>query len=177
MIGHLFLFKAVFMHIFLFLILISAVIIIFIGSTISKRRNKIFKIKKTENKLLIVPLVFNDRKYNFMLDTGSTASHICDDYYKEFEEDEHVCHNDIYGTGDKISCMTYIRPKFTFNNKYRKKNIRVPLIINNSLKSTFDMIRNDYGVLIHGVLGMDFIEKYISLISFKNTTLIIKDRK
>ena len=160
----------------LFMIIFILVFAFISISTIYRKnkRNKKINIRKLKNKLLIIQLMNNNRKYNFLIDTGSTASHISDRYMTDFGNVGYKCKSDIYGMGGEKNINTFIMPEFIYKGKYCNHKISVPLLINKGMNSMMDMMKEDYNIEIHGVVGMDFIDKYISEFSFNNNTILLK---
>jgi hypothetical protein len=102
---------------------------------------------------------------NFLLDTGSMES-IMDLRVLELLKLPYTPHEktfDMYGvTGNTVSV-----PSVLMNLEY-KDNIYEGHFMVKDLGDSMDMVKQEYGVRIHGVLGAKFFDKYNYVLDFAN---------
>ena len=111
----------------------------------------------------IVTLSSGGNKLNFLLDTGSTNSHISKKASKL-----------LVGTvsNTSLSCVTSMGTNEDINKavyttlNYNNKEYTISLFINKGLDNAFSDTDRTGGITIHGILGSDFINKYSCVIDF-----------
>lgn len=122
--------------------------------------------------LPIITMKVGGEDINFLLDTGSMES-IMDKRVLELFNLPYTPHDktfDMYGvTGNTISV-----PSVLINLEY-KDNIYEGHFMVKDLGDSMDMVKQEYGVRIHGVLGAKFFDKYSYVLDFAN--LIAYTRK
>ena len=117
----------------------------------------------------IITFYNNNRKFNFLLDTGSAMSAInksvlCNIKHSLLSNSiSYVGINGIDGYGN--TCNIKVKYKDTeFEDEFA--------IID--LDDAFNSIKNSTGVQIHGILGTKFFEKYKYVLDFSNLTVYRK---
>ena len=50
--------------------------------------------------------------------------------------------------------------------EYKNEKFKVNLLVNNNLNSSFDTIKSNCGIQLHGILGTNFLEKYKYILDF-----------
>lgn len=118
--------------------------------------------------LPVVTFENNGNKYNFIVDTGANDSIInksCEDILVT----PHTTKNTVQGImGDNTKCST-VMIKFTY------KDVEFDTMFNVvDLDELFTVIKKDYGVTVHGILGTNFLDKYNYVIDFKDYTIYRK---
>lgn len=155
------------MEVILMVIAIMCVLLVMVCVYYDKSNKNLEKISFREAfNLVDLPIIIlynNGNKYNFLLDTGSTDSHINkavidsgNIMYTESEQSKSV-----YGMeGNLVEVKT---ANITFSLD-RKEFSDIFLI--NDLGAAFDNIKKENGVTLHGILGTSFFNKYRYVIDF-----------
>lgn len=139
---------------------------VYFEKKLDKERAKI-SIKESMDlaKIPIVTFYEGNTKLNFLLDSGSSHSHICKSIAKKLIGTP-VSTDFSYTTAagsDTTSSM--IETVLKYN---REKNIefRVNLFINEGLDYSFEEVKKDCGVQLHGILGSDFLREHKYVLDF-----------
>jgi hypothetical protein len=115
--------------------------------------------------LPIITMKVGGEDINFLLDTGSMES-IMDKRVLELFKLPHTPHEktfDMYGvTGNTISV-----PSVLINLEYKGVTYEGHFMVKD-LGDSMDMVKQEYGVRIHGVLGAKFFDKYSYVLDFAN---------
>ena len=148
-----------------FLILIVVLIIFLAFSIVYSNKEKLEKISFKESMDLtgfpIVTFYIGENKLNFILDTGSNVSYINKD-----------CLSDIpYKKIDKVTYVTGFQadeePKpFAYFEFYYKENKFEDEFCVVDLSPSFSQIKQQSGVVLHGLLGSNFFQKYRYVLNF-----------
>ena len=155
-------------------VVILVLVVALIANTIDdirKRNNSKISFKEAMDltELPVVTFYNGDKKLNFLLDTGSNASHINSSIINLLDHTKTNQKTDIIGMeGNKVSndiCKMTIY--------YRNQKFEEDFIISD-LNDAFDVIKKEDGVQIHGILGSKFFEKYKYILDFKELTAYIK---
>lgn len=124
--------------------------------------------------LPIITMKVGGEDINFLLDTGSMES-IMDKRVLELFKLPHTPHEktfDMYGvTGNTVSV-----PSVLMNLEY-KDNIYECHFMVKDLGDSMDMVKQEYGVRIHGVLGAKFFDKYNYVLDFANLAVYARKKK
>ena len=113
--------------------------------------------------LPIVTFYNNDKKLNFLLDTGSDLSYINKSIlpsleYKEINESRNII--SVGGNTQSLGCcdmtVTYKNKKF------------IDRFYISDLDEAFGAIKAETGVQIHGILGSKFFAKYKYILDFES---------
>lgn len=138
----------------------------------SSRKTKVSKSLPMEVQLpgnLPIITLFNNNgdALNFLVDSGSNISHICEEYYESLEAELVDTYEEgkIEGLGAVNTgitmCKTFLYD--IFNNRYE-----VNLSISKQLTDVSNSIEESTGVKIQGLLGTDFLRNYNYVIDFKS---------
>lgn len=112
--------------------------------------------------LPIVTFINDDKKFNFLLDTGSDRNHMSKAASKK------IVAND---TEYKVSTMGFAgsseenfikEAEFSYKNNYFK----VQLTVSEGLDKSFAFIKQRDGVTVHGILGSTFLREYGYILDF-----------
>ena len=155
------------MNILLFVILIIGIVgFSFYRKTLSRYVLN-FKTSIDKTELPIVTLISNGREFNFLVDTGSNKSHLkigiagAMDAVKIDTES-----NAVITTGNgKVQHYGYYDVKFSFG----KNHFVVQRFEVMDLEETF----SDWGIAVHGILGIDFLMKLGYKIDFTTNTMYV----
>lgn len=114
----------------------------------------------------IVTLKNGEREFNFLLDTGSNISHIDSTIKDSLSDVEEV-------EGDNLT-VTTANGSVEGNNSW----IRVPLSYKKQsftedfmpldLHDSFEVLREDTGIQLHGILGGTFLRKYRYVLDYND---------
>lgn len=119
--------------------------------------------------LPIITFTCQNKKLNFLLDTGSNNSHISTRVANKLniQKEASIC---TTGFGNR-TIKVY---GGNVDLEYKDNIFNITLFISNNLDSGFDNIKQETGVTIHGVLGTDFLEKYKYIINFNTMDIYNK---
>ena len=155
--------------------MILGIIIIFISVVIITLIVKYFrdKLNKEKSKISIkesidlaqIPIITfkeGNKKFNFLLDSGSSDSHISENAASMLNG---VIKNVdyTYTSSDNSSSINRI---IESTLEYKNEKFKVNLLVNNNLNSSFDTIKSNCGIQLHGILGTNFLEKYKYILDF-----------
>lgn len=133
-----------------------------------------FSLKETmiDADIPIVTLKNGEKEFNFILDTGSDISHIDSNIKDSLSDTEEV-------EGDNLTVIT-ANGSVEGNNSW----IRVPLsykkqsFIENfmplDLHDSFESLREDTGIQLHGILGGTFLRKYRYVLDYDDLVAYTK---
>lgn len=117
----------------------------------------------------VVKFYDGDMELNFILDSGSSHSHICGSTSRL-----------LNGRPIKVD-YTYVTATGSDSNSemietvlsYKGRNFPVSLLINNDLDAAFEGIEAEEGVTVDGILGTDFLRKYKCIIDFEELKCVL----
>lgn len=153
-------------------IIVILLVVVFVAVTVngieSYRRQKKKEIMSFREAMDLVELPIitfynNNKKLNFLLDTGSDLSYINKSIlpsleYKEINESKNII--SVGGNTQSLGCcdMTVI---------YKNKKFIDRFYISD-LDEAFGVIKAETGVQIHGILGSKFFAKYKYILDFES---------
>ena len=120
--------------------------------------------------LPIVTFYNNKEKLNFLLDTGSNVSYINSSVIpklKYFKKDSNVSTIGIEGNEVKSDSI------YLINLTYKNKDFEYTFNSMN-LNKSFNIIKKETGVQLHGILGSTFFKEYGYILDFSTLTARIK---
>lgn len=152
------------------LVLLLVIAVNTVEDVMKKNDSKIsFKESMDLTELPIVTFYNGDKKLNFLLDTGSNVSHINSSIIHLLDHTKTDQKVDTIGMeGNKVSndiCKMTVC--------YRNQRFEEDFIISD-LNNAFDIIKQEDGVQIHGILGSKFFEKYKYILDFSELIAYIK---
>lgn len=146
-------------------------IILFIVCKYIHKNDKKVPLKHISEDLPILALSHNNKVYNFLVDTGSSFSFISPDYIDDFKIKKMVKEKTSLTTGGgNTSTDSLCTIDFSFNTK----TIEVDVRPNDYLSTSFENVERCKGIVLHGILGIDFAKKYINTIDFIKEVIIMK---
>ena len=150
------------MILILFIVFIVAYAVNYWEESTNKNPDKIsFKESMDLTELPVITFYNGNTKLNFLLDTGSNASHINKSILNGLSYSTNDKKMDVVGMeGNTVSngvCNMYI--------SYKDKDFIEDFIISD-LDSAFGIIKKEDGVQLHGILGSKFFEKYKYVLDF-----------
>lgn len=126
------------------------------------RRKMSFRESMDLAEMPVVTFYQGEKKFNFLLDTGSNLSHISEEAAKELEGitfDTKAKVSGI-GTGETSGlCRTTL--------SYKDNSYDIDLNVTSHLSETFADIKKETGVQVHGLIGSQFFQKYRYILDFK----------
>lgn len=147
----------------LLVVVIVAFTVNYFEEKLNKERSKI-SIKESMDlaQVPIVTFLEGDTKLNFLLDTGGSHSHISKSAAKM-----------LIGTPIETA-YTYITSMGSDNTssmiesvlRYKDKEFKVNLFVNEGLDSSFEEIKKECGIQLHGILGADFLKEHKYVLDF-----------
>lgn len=111
--------------------------------------------------LPMVTFYQGDRKYNFLFDTGSNDNIIDASVLDEVDYEKVDYEGTLSGLDGKVHKVDKCNITFSYKDEvypfdYLIKDMRAP----------FDLMKNDYGVNLHGVIGSRFFNKFKYVLDF-----------
>ena len=158
------------MNTYLLIIIIICALTITSG-TIWHYRTKLYKERsklsiKESLELTNIPIITlynNDKPFNFLLDTGSSDSHIRSDVANKLKgETQDYEYSYIGSSGGDAGASGILKTELS----HRSKSFRVSLIVNSNLNEAFDGVEKTRGVHIDGLLGNDFFKRHRYILDF-----------
>lgn len=126
------------------------------------KKNQIIEFKSSFDLTGLPIIVFyqGDKKYNFLIDSGSNITYINQDSDIERQMTDN---KDVFmgANGSDISCQYANINLYRDNAKYEIK------IAVANLNNAFAELKSNYGVQLTGIIGCDFMNKYKYCIDFK----------
>lgn len=110
----------------------------------------------------VVTFYQGDKKFNFLLDTGSNYSHISKEAAKEIKGEIVDTKAKVSGIGEGMTSSIY---KTTIS--YKDANYDIDLCVTDHLTDAFAAIKKETGVQVHGLIGNQFFQKYKYVLDFK----------
>lgn len=153
-------------------IILILLVVVFVAVTVngieSYRRQKKKEVMSFREAMDLVELPIitfynNDKKLNFLLDTGSDLSYINKSIlpsleYKKIDESRNII--SVGGNTQSLGCcdmtVTYKNKKF------------IDRFYISDLDEAFGVIKAETGVQIHGILGSKFFTKYKYILDFES---------
>lgn len=130
---------------------------------VNKEKSKI-SIKESMDlvKLPVVTFQEGNTKLNFLLDSGGSDSHISQNastMLTKTPTDTDYIFTSSTGCGASGGIVETIL-------KYRNEEFKVNLYVNSGLDTSFEEIKKDCGVQLHGILGSDFLRDHKYILDF-----------
>lgn len=140
---------------------IAALLVNYIKEVRSRKDKMSFKESMDLTELPVVTFYTEDNnKLNFLLDTGSDTSYINERVLNSIKHEKLPYAGKVIGLGEQQECP-FIKTTLYYND-YQFECILQSI----NLSSTFDQIKNDSGVSIHGILGSRFFAQYKYVLDF-----------
>ena len=110
----------------------------------------------------VVTFYEGDIKLNFLLDSGSSHSHISSSIAKQLVGTP-VETNYSYTNSTGSDTISIVIESVL---KYKNKEFKVNLFVNEGLDISFGDIKKECGVQLHGILGSDFLKEHKYVLDF-----------
>lgn len=143
------------------LILLSVILLfVFIPK---KHYDKIsFKESYDLTELPIITFSVNNKKYNFLLDTGANYSVINKKVLRSIKHEKSPIKGTIYGLEGNEQPVEYVDIVLSYKGNEFTESMQVV-----DMSAAFGNIKKESGVNLHGILGSLFFQKYKYIIDFK----------
>lgn len=154
-----------------FLLLLGLIIFVTLSLTREKYDEISFKQSIDLCNVPVITLYQGDKKFNFLLDTGADDCVIHSKYLDniKYELTDYVTsHFGLDGQGEEVKICN-------IDLFYNKQEYRSEFVIRD-LSNIFDIIKQDSGVTLHGVLGSRFFAKYKYILDFDKFVAFSKEK-
>ena len=149
--------------IIILVIIVMAGAAMYYGSALNKEKYKI-SIKESLDlaQLPIITFYEGKVKLNFLLDTGSSHSHISTSVADKLTGSPVDVDYSFTATTGVSTCSKAM----DVNLNYKDKNFKTTVFINENLDSAFKEVKKDSGIQLHGILGSDFLKEHKYILDF-----------
>ena len=153
--------------VFEFVVVLSVVVLValMVNKVQDYNRKKVkmsFRESMNLTELPVVTFYNGTNKLNFLLDTGSNMCVINSRNIKSLSYTKLNEGGTIHGMEGNIVGVEYISMDFTYNDKLYTSTFQVV-----DMQDAFDIVKQESGVTIHGILGSKFFEEYKYVLDFK----------
>ena len=155
-------------------VVILVLVVAFIANTIDdmrKRNNSKISFKEAMDlvELPVVTFMNGDKKLNLLLDTGSNVSYINSSVIPLLDHEKTDKEMNTIGIeGNKVSNQ-FCKMSVTYKNQVFEEEFSIA-----DLDEAFNVIKQESGVQIHGILGSKFFERYKYVLDFKELIAYIR---
>lgn len=123
-----------------------------------------FKEAMDLTELPIVTFYQGKEKFNFLLDTGSTHSHVSSEVVTRIKSIPTESVENIQGVGGKVTSNNAIKTTL----EYKSKTYEIILVVGEYLNEAFKDIKDSTGVQLHGIIGSEFFSNNKYILDFDN---------
>lgn len=119
--------------------------------------------------LPVVTFYQGDKKFNFLLDTGSNYSHISKEAAEEIQGNLIDAQAKVSGIGEGQTshvCKTVLT--------YKGANYDIDLCVTDRLSDAFAEIKTSTGVQVHGLIGNQFFQQHKYVLDFEELVAYTK---
>lgn len=151
-------------------VIITLLAVVAVGFTVHHFKDKVDKEKakisiKESMDLVQVPVVTfqeDDIKLNFLLDSGGSHSHISKSAAKMLMGTP-IDTNYTYTTSTGSDTTSKMIESIL---KYKNEEFKANLFVNEGLDTSFEEVKRECGVQLHGILGADFLKEHEYVLDF-----------
>lgn len=111
--------------------------------------------------LPIVTFYQGEKKFNFLLDTGSNDNIIDSNILDQLNHNKIDYEGTITGLDGIVNKVTACNIDFS----YKEQHYPFAYLIKD-MKGPFDLMKKDYGVNLHGIIGSKFFNKFKYILDF-----------
>lgn len=122
--------------------------------------------------LPIITMYIEDKKINFLLDTGSTNSIIDKSCLKFLKHEKSAKSNNVSGMEGNVVKANNVILTLNYNNSSFSSSF-----MEVDMSKAFDRLKKETGVTLNGILGVDFFNKYKYVIDFNKLIASYKKTK
>lgn len=112
--------------------------------------------------LPIITFINNGNKFNFVLDSGATESHISESARDKMIAESSGSNLDVQGFNGKEEMNKGI----IVDLSYKDRVFSTELFISPGLDISFADVKKNFGVQLHGIIGNDFLKEYGYVLDF-----------
>lgn len=132
-------------------------------SNIRKNNDRKMSFKESMDlaEMPVITFYQGDKKFNFLLDTGSNYSHISKEAAKSIKGTMIDAKAKVSGIGEgetSAICKTTL--------SYKDKDYNIDLNVTNHLTDVFADIKKETGVQVHGLIGNQFFQEHKYVLDF-----------
>lgn len=109
----------------------------------------------------VITLYQGDKKFNFLLDTGSTDSIIDSNILKEIDYKVNNAVSNLFGMEGQTKQVKSCEITLYFGNKGYTYDYLI-----NDMSQAFGQIKDSTGVNLHGIIGSKFFNKFRYVLDF-----------
>lgn len=121
----------------------------------------------------IIKVKHNDKEFNFLVDSGSSCSHIAATHADLLKGEKFEEKNEICGLGDPGFYNDWIKVNLEILGVNCETNLCINKTIVEPLKFTKELTK----IETHGILGTDFMIKYAPVLNLDEKLLSLKGTK
>ena len=159
------------LHVVIILLLVIVLAVIINGVEDANKYDKMsFRESMDLTDLPIVTFYQEKEKFNFLIDTGSTYSHISSSAAQRLKGEEKELRVSIIAVGGNRGSSSALSTQLTYKNK----SYNVTLCVGEHLDDAFAAVKKENGVQIHGILGNLFFQRYKYVLDFASLTAYSK---
>lgn len=158
-------------------VVLTIVAVLVVGYTINlcedriKRNNRKMSFREAMDlaEMPVVTFYQGEKKFNFLLDTGSNYSHISKEAAKEIQGEIMKAQAKVSGIGEGTTsgvCRTTL--------SYKGADYDIDLSITDHLTDAFAAIKTETGVQVHGLIGNQFFQKHKYVLDFEELVAYTK---
>lgn len=156
------------------MIILIVICLVALAIVLYKRRTNdtVMSIKESLDlcDLPVVTMTNNGNKYNFILDTGSSDTHISQSALDTMSKVQSENTLNVYGfNGNEKANHGY-----NLRLGYKDREFRVEAFLSPALDQTFEFVKKDTGVQLHGIVGNKFLAKYGYILDFHKLIVYAK---
>lgn len=157
-------------EIFVILFFIGCIIIPYLREKLGTKYTKIsFKESLDLVDLPIITFKVGDKKLNFMLDSGANVSVINESVLSNIEHTLTNKIGTIFGMEGNIQKVRYAELTLQYKNSIYTDEMQVF-----NMDNSFNNLKKESGITIHGILGNSFFQKYKYVLDFKELVVFSK---
>lgn len=128
-----------------------------------KRVNISFKEAMDLVDLPVITFYNDNRKFNFLLDTGATMSVIDSNVLDIFTHKRLEDEGTVFGMEGNRTTVSYVRASLYYKNKSYEEDFQVV-----DMSSAFSKVKEESGVSLSGILGSLFFQRYQYVLDFES---------
>lgn len=145
----------------LFIVFIALIVAGFVDLLRKTPHNMSFKESMDLCDLPVVTFMNNNKRFNFLLDTGSSKSVIDSNALKDLAYNETNKVGEIFGVDGNKRDIRFIKCSVSYKNVDYEEEFQVL-----DMSAPFGNVKSDYGVTLHGILSSTFFQKYKYVLDF-----------
>lgn len=141
------------------------------GVTKNNRRKISFKEALDLTELPVVTFISNNKKLNFLIDTGANNSILNESVANKMKLKCRDIEDMETNTAGGNICLNKV---VDLSIKFDDSRIYEETFLINNMDIAFDAVKAETGVTIHGILGSNFFAKYKYIIDYESLALYVK---